>query len=87
VFEDQNKLGEDSGSGLNTIPEKGILTGIKIGREINAKWLIETGVLYKVFYQSIIFNQPINYPYTLYAFGCLQVPFGIAYKVKLTDKI
>jgi hypothetical protein len=87
VYEDQNSIGEDSGGILSTIPTKFILYGVNIRRDFNPKWFIETGVVYKEYYQSITFGQPYNYPYTLHAFMCLQIPVRVGYKVRLTDRV
>lgn len=87
VFEDQNNIGEDAGGGLNTVPTKGLLAGLNIRKDLHSKWFIESGVFFKRFYQSIVFDLPVNYPYTLYAFMSLQVPFRLGYKIRLLDRV
>jgi len=87
VYEDQNSIGEDSGGSLNTVPAKGLLVGLNIRKDLSARWFVESGIIYKMFYQSIVFDLPVNYPYTLYGFMSLQVPVRLGYKIRLTDKV
>jgi hypothetical protein len=87
LYEDQNSIGEDSGGSLNTVSAKGLLGGLTIRRDLNPRWFVESGIIYKMFYQSIVFDLPVNYPYTLYGFMSLQVPFRLGYRIRLNDKM
>lgn len=87
LFEDHNHVVDDAGASLNSVPATGLLAGLNIRRDLDQKWFIESGIFYKRFYQSIVFDLPVNYPYTLYAFISLQVPLRLGYKIRLHDRI
>lgn len=87
INEDQNSVVNDTGGELNSVPVKSILWGINIRKDLNPKLFIESAIINKVFWQSIVFNQQGNTPYPAYTFYTLQVPLRVGYIIRLTKKI